>query len=137
MCTGIDTDVSYPPAPSTPPEPAPHDPSLGNSKNDPRSSMGSSSGVIKSLSNTSSSSSAPLGQHRLVKASTMPSTGNHPSLEDVTTCRTYYNLENLEVYIVLVLRFNTYTYLPQNKKLTPETYSPVTSTTNIEYLIPF
>ena len=105
MCTGIDTDVSYPHAPSTPPEPAPHDPSLGNSKNDPRSSMGSSSGVIKSLSNTSSSSSAPLGQHRLVKASTMPSTGNHPSLEDVTTCRTSYNLKNPSIFIVLVLYF--------------------------------
>ena len=31
----------YPPAPSTPPEPAPPDPSLGNSINDPRSAMGS------------------------------------------------------------------------------------------------
>ena len=92
MCTGIDTDVSYPPAPSTPPEPAPHDPSLGNSKNDPRSSMGSSGG-LKSLANPTASSSAPLGQHRLVKASTMPSTGNHPSLEDVNTCMNYDNLE--------------------------------------------
>ena len=110
MCTGIDTDVSYPHAPSTPPEPAPHDPSLGNSKNDPRASMGSNGG-LKSLTNTSSSS-APLGQHRLVKASTMPSTGSHPSLEDVTTCRTSNNLENREVYIVLVFRFDTQTDSP-------------------------
>ena len=130
MCTGIDTDVSYPHAPSTPPEPAPHDPSLGNSKNDPRSSMGSSSGVIKSVSNTSSSSSAPLGQHRLVKASTMPSTGNHPSLEDVTTCRTSYNLKNPRIFIVLVvLAFLQHIIFPQYNTTTPITYSPTIATT--------
>ena len=81
----------YPPAPSTPPEPAPPDPSLGNSINDPRSAMGSNVGP-KSLTDHSSSlflppqnsSASSTGQQRLVKASTMPTTGSHPSLEDMT-----------------------------------------------------
>lgn len=96
VCTGIDGDETYPLDPSTPPEPAPHDPSLGNSITDPRSSM-CSNVSLKSLSNTENTShflpqqksaaAVPPEEHpRLVKASTMPSTGSHPSLED-STCR--------------------------------------------------
>ena len=83
----------YPPAPSTPPEPAPPDPSLGNSINDPRSAMGSNTGPqslkdkdsLLFLPPQSSSASSTGGHQRLVKASTMPTTTcSHPSLEDVT-----------------------------------------------------
>ena len=123
MCTGIDTDVSYPHAPSTPPEPAPHDPSLGNSITDPRSSMGSSGGLKTMTDNNPSTAS--IGQQRLVKASTMPSTGSHPSLEDVT-CRTL-QFKNA-FYIVLVLLTisavnNTNTITPKQTHQHPgETY---------------
>ena len=117
MCTGIDTDETYPHAPSTPPEPAPHDPSLGNSINDPRSSMGSSGG-LKSLTE-SNPSSAPIGQQRLVKASTMPSTGSHPSLEDVT-CRTLQFKTAFNIVLVLITIFA----VNNTNTITPKTNSP-------------
>ena len=105
LYTGMERDGIYPPAPSTPPEPAPPDPSLGNSMSDPRSAMGSNAGP-RSLADSSSShflqlqnsSTSSKGQQRLVKASTMPATGSHPSLEDMT-CRKW----NFRIYAYLVV----------------------------------
>ena len=94
----MDSD-HYPPAPSTPPEPAPPDPSMSNAARDPRSSMGSErllmlqqqahpKGLISPLAPTMASGvgggidMAP-GGRRLVKASTMPA-GSHTSLDDIT-----------------------------------------------------
>ena len=88
--------------------------------------MGSSGG-LKTLTDNNPST-APIGQQRLVKASTMPSTGSHPSLEDVT-CRTL-QFKNA-FYIVLVLLTisavnNTNTITPkQTHRHTGQTYYPL------------
>ena len=68
-----------------------------------------SSGALKCVTDNNSphvlqarnSSATPSGHQRLVKASTMPSTGSHPSLEDVT-CMTLSILQTAS-NIVLVL----------------------------------
>ena len=66
----------YPPAPSTPPEPAPPDPSLSTASRDPRSND-------RRLMLQQGLEGVP-GLRRLVKASTMPAGGSHTSLEDIT-----------------------------------------------------
>jgi len=66
----------YPPAPSTPPEPAPPDPSLSTAARDPRSNDRRLM-IQQGLEGVG-------GLRRLVKASTMPVGGSHTSLEDIT-----------------------------------------------------
>ena len=66
----------YPPAPSTPPEPAPPDPSLSTAARDPRSNDRRLM-IQQGLDGVG-------GLRRLVKASTMPVGGSHTSLEDIT-----------------------------------------------------
>ena len=87
--------------------------------------MGSSGG-LKSLTE-SNPPSASIGQQRLVKASTMPSTGSHPSLEDVT-CRTLQFKTAFNIVLVLLTIFtinNTYTITTkQIHRHSRETYYP-------------
>jgi hypothetical protein len=69
-------EPDYPPAPSTPPEPAPPDPSLSTAARDPRSND-------RRFMIQQGLDAVP-GLRRLVKASTMPTGGSHTSLEDIT-----------------------------------------------------
>lgn len=98
VCTGVEDLLFSSHDPSTPPEPAPPDPSLGNSVRDPRSAAVAQPSVGSMVSSSSSaskqqrilnrfdnstSSLESSGYRRLVKASTMPA-GSHTSLEDIT-----------------------------------------------------
>ena len=83
----------YPPAPSTPPEPAPPDPSLSTASRDPRSND-------RRLMLQQGLEGVP-GLRRLVKASTMPAGGSHTSLEDIT-CKKCYSSK------ILVLSFTSF-----------------------------
>jgi len=74
---GLESDYALPPGPSTPPEPAPPDPSLMTSVHDPRRLYGHQGAD---------------GVRRLVKASTMPAVGG--SLEDIT-CNINHNFLKL------------------------------------------
>jgi hypothetical protein len=74
-------EADYPPAPSTPPEPAPPDPSLSTAARDPRSNDRRFL-LQQGLEGVS-------GFRRLMKASTMPTAGgSHTSLEDITCKKT-------------------------------------------------